>query len=256
MENEIMNPIWEEEFNIATYHTDPFGTLKLSSFYELLQDAASRDAARKGFGYNELIAQNKFWVLLRVLVNFKRMPDWEEKVCFRTWPTESNGVIAYRDFELISETGEKLVNGTTTWTQVHTETRRPVRIEMEGKYKPITDLHAILEKPGKVRLPDSLAWSEEIQVKYSQIDVNWHVNNNRYLEWVMNEIPIDYLKNFMVVAMEVNFLSEGKLHDLVKVGFEKQRDDQWLACVRRIEDNRDLYAVKLSFAKREDTFEG
>lgn len=247
-----MDPIWEEKFSIATYHTDPFGKLKLSSFFELLQDGASRDAARKGFGYADLIEQKKFWVLLRVLLRFNRLPDWEEVVLFRTWPKETNGVVAFRDFELISTEGEKLVVGTSAWSQVHLDTRRPVRIELETNYHPVANLHAIREKPGKVLLPQNLVWSDEIQVKYSQIDVNWHVNNTRYLEWVMNELPIEYLETHAVLSMEVNFLSEGRLHDLVQVGCSQTDPLTWLACVRRLEDGKDLYALRLSFTHRAD----
>lgn len=252
MKEIVENPIWEDSFSISTYHIDPFGKLKLSAFYELLQDAASRDAARKGFGYNDLIKEKKFWVLLRVLLKFNRMPEWEEKVVFRTWPKETNGIIAFRDFELVSESGEKLSTGTSAWSQVHTETRRPLRIDKDENYQAVKDLHAIEEKPGKVLVPEEMEWSEEIKVKYSQIDVNWHVNNTRYLEWVMNEIPIDYLRDNMLKEMEVNFLSEGKLHDVVKAGYVKLADDQYIGCVRRVVDNRNLYAVKFSFAKRED----
>jgi len=246
-----MNPIWEETFNIATYHIDPFGKLKLSALYELLQDAASRDAARKGFGYDDMIKQKKFWVLLRVLVKFNRMPEWTEEVTFRTWPKDTNGIQAFRDFELLSSSGEKLIYGTSAWTQIHTETRRPLRVDRDEDLERISDLHAISERPQKVVIPDDLIWSDSIEVKYSQIDVNWHVNNSRYLEWVMNELPVEYLKNHMVTEMEVNFLSEGKLHDNVRVGYQQSEDEQWLACVRRQDNDRNLYAVKFLFAKRE-----
>ncbi|MCD6347397.1 MAG: hypothetical protein J7L96_08265 [Bacteroidales bacterium] len=245
-----MNPIFEDSFAIATYHTDPFGYLKISSLFALLQDAASRDAARKGFGYYSLIERNVFWVLVRVNIQVVRMPSWEEKVVFRTWPKDIAGILAFRDFEIASESGDALVSGTTSWTQVDLKTRRLVRIELPDNYYSLPDKHAIISRAKKISLPEKMMWHDDILVRTSHIDVNWHVNNTQYLEWVINELSIKWLKQKTMAEISVNFLAEGRLDDIINVGLKHSRDLEWYACVRRKSDMRDLCVIKLNFAEK------
>lgn len=244
------NEIWESRFEIASYHMDPFGFLKLSSLFELLQDAASRDAARKGFGYHELMKNKRYWVLLRALIRVNRLPRWEEQVSFQTWPKESTGAVAFRDFVLEDGTGGSLLQATSTWSQLHAESRRPVRIEVGSDYHPVTTRHAITERAGKVSLPASMHWSDPLVVQYSHIDVNKHINNARYLEWVLNELPFEWLEKNSVSEVEVNFLSEGMLGDPLRIGWKIAGADTVFGCVAREPDQKPLYAVRLSFRGR------
>lgn len=241
--------IWEEHFEIASYHMDPFGYLKLSSLFELLQDAASRDAARKGFGYHQLLANNRYWVLLRALLHIERLPRWEERVCFKTWPKESTGVVAFRDFTLESDEGELLLKATSTWSQLNAESRRPVRIEVGRDYQPIIGRSAIDDRPARVDLPADLEYGDPIEVKYSQIDVNKHVNNTRYLEWVLNEMPYDFLRDRQIKGLEVNFLSEGMLGDYLRTGIKKSSETEYFGCVERVAEQQKLYAVRFLFGR-------
>ncbi len=245
-----IDDVWDESFDISSYHMDPFGSLKLTSLFELFQDAASKDASRKGFGYHELISDKRYWVLIRAFIRIIRIPKWEEKLRFQTWPKETNGIVAFRDFRIVSQQEEELILGTSTWTQLDIVSRRPVRIDLGERYKPAANRTVGLRKPSKIQQPDDLFWSDSTIVKYSQIDVNFHVNNTRYLEWVLNEIPFELLQEQEVREMEVNFLSEGKLNDLVRVGYKQMSENEWFACVERVEDKQSLYTVKFTFNKR------
>jgi len=244
--------VWDEKFRIASYHTDPFGNLKLTSLFELFQDAAGQDAARKGFGYNELIENNRYWVLLRVKLKIYSIPHWDEGARILTWPKDSNGITAFREFKIKNADDEDIILGTSTWTQLDTQSRRPVRIELSDNYHPVENMNVGLDKASKIKIPQDLNWAEHLVVKYSQIDVNHHVNNTRYLEWVLNELPFDLFKTHQFSDMEVNFLSEGKLGDVVRVGSAKVSENEWFACVQRVGDERVLYSAKFSFDKRKD----
>ena len=76
-------------------------------------------------------------------------PIWEEEVIFSTWP------------------------------QVHTETRRPLRIKLGDTYQAISDLNAMSEKPGKVVLPDLLDWSGEPQTAKTYMPSSFHMLNEK-----------------------------------------------------------------------------
>ena len=48
----------------------------------------------------------------------------------------------------------------------------------------------------------------ERTVLYSDIDINQHFNNSRYIEWVFDAMPIDFFKNHYFKEMSVIFKKE------------------------------------------------
>ena len=104
-----------------------------------------------------------------------------------------------------------------------------------------------IDNPSRVKPPVHPVWKDPIEVKYSQIDINHHINNTRYLEWVLNEIPFAYLQSHLVREMEVNFLTEGHIGDTVRVGIEQKNETDWIACIERVGDQQLLYTVRFKF---------
>ena len=47
-----------------------------------------------------------------------------------------------------------------------------------------------------------------VTVRYSDIDVNGHVNNSRYVGWIMDSYPVEYHRNHSVFSLEANYLGE------------------------------------------------
>ena len=55
-----MKPIWEVPFKIMAFDVDANNRLRVSRIFDYFQDAASNDAERLGFGYNDFIPKNLF----------------------------------------------------------------------------------------------------------------------------------------------------------------------------------------------------
>ncbi len=239
--------IWSKEFTVSNYAIDPFGRLKLVALFEWFQHAASSDAIRKGFGFEDLKKNNRYWVLIRALIHISRLPLWDERVIFRTWPKDMAGIVAFRDFEILSLQGDRLITGTSSWSQIDMANRRPVRLNHDDYASKTADLNAIAERAGKVVVNGPFKWSNPQPVRNSHIDVQWHVNNTRYLEWIYNELPLEWLKTHQLSEITVNFLSEARLGDEYCCAVNKDPDGQWTGVVKRYPDNKLLFAVKLIF---------
>jgi len=160
------------------------------------------------------------------------------------------GIVAFRDFEILSKTGKTLISGTSSWSQVNLKTRRPMRIDLVVDNNTLPDKHAMEKRAEKIVNPADLLWHDPLQVRSSHIDVNWHVNNTQYLDWIINELPIEWIKDKTLARIGINFLAEGKLNDIVSVGLSHSSELEWSACVRRDGNNGDLCRVKLTFAER------
>ena len=61
---------FEKEYRIHVYETGPDGKLNLYSLFNYMQDIASDHAIKLGFGRDDLMRDNRFWVLSRKIDSF------------------------------------------------------------------------------------------------------------------------------------------------------------------------------------------
>jgi medium-chain acyl-[acyl-carrier-protein] hydrolase len=57
----------------------------------------------------------------------------------------------------------------------------------------------------------------QFQVRNSDIDMNQHVNNTRYAQWVLDAIPFSSHSRFNLKEYEVNFIAETKAGDVITI---------------------------------------
>lgn len=243
--------IYQEKFKVCSYMLDPGKRLSIPALFSVFGEAAHFDAGRRGWGYSEMISRNLAWVLIRVRIEVNRMPGWEEEVILKTWPKTMDGVMAYRDFELFDPSGQILAAGSTVWTLIDLVSRRPVRMSgPEYDTGKLAGISAISNKPGKIAWPADLVVVNRLQARYSQLDMNLHVNNARYLEWVINEVPMDMLLNQDIKTIEVNFLSEVKANDELEILTRNTliHGNAFQGFIRRLPGDQPVFAACLQFS--------
>jgi acyl-ACP thioesterase len=254
MKEDQVNPIppaYEETYPVFSFLLDPMKRLSIPAAFGILGDAAGRDAARRGWGYDELLQRNQAWVLIRSKMLINRQPLWGEQITLRTWPKLMEGVVAYRDFQIFDSQRNVLLAGTTAWTLMDLANRRPVRLS--GKEYDTGDLakcHAIPDKPAKISWPAQKIIVNEMIAKFGQLDMNNHVNNTRYIEWILNELPIEILMKRQISEVEVNFLAEVRHHDEMQIFFPADQTDDHIfyGFIQYKMDERQAFAAKFTFS--------
>ncbi|MFA6125808.1 MAG: acyl-ACP thioesterase domain-containing protein [Bacteroidales bacterium] len=243
-------PIYEETYPVFSFLLDPVKRLSIPAAFGILGDAAGRDAARRGWGYEELVARNQAWVLIRSKMVITRQPLWGEHIILRTWPKLMEGVVAYRDFQILDMHRNVLMAGSTAWTLMDLTSRKPVRlIGKEYDTGELANYHAISEKPMKINWPANLAVISRLTAQYGQLDMNNHVNNTRYIEWILNEMPVEVLITRKLTEVEVNFIAEVKQGDEIQVLMPDIQSDPhvFYGFIRYDQDHRQAFAAKFTF---------
>jgi medium-chain acyl-[acyl-carrier-protein] hydrolase len=245
-------PIYEEPCPVFSFLLDPRKRLSIPALFGILGDAAGRDATRRGWGYDELARRNQAWVLIRSRLKINRQPAWGERMIIRTWPKNMDGVIAYRDFQIMDDAGNILITGTSAWTLIDLFSRKPVRlIGREYETGDLANYHAIPDKPAKIEWPPKMTTAAELKVKYGLLDMNNHVNNSRYIEMVMNELPISMLMDRQLNEIEVNFISEVIIGDDIGICLDTAREAEnvFSGFIKKMENDRQAFAARFTFAK-------
>lgn len=222
MQNEkpliIKNMLSRHSFRVRSYEADNNNKLKISSVFNFMQVAAGLNADRLGFGYEDLLEKGYFWVLSRVILNWQGNISFDEEITVETFPKGVDKLFALRDFNIFSATGDKIGKATTAWLLMELKTLRPVLIRKESFELPKAGIPpAIAEVPGKIDEAEMKSLIAERRVVYSDIDVNQHVNNAKYLEYVFDALSSDLrsqLKNF---RMQINYIRELKIGEAIRI---------------------------------------
>ena len=245
--------LWIDRYPIHVYEVDQQSRLSIVSAINYFQESACRNAEALGLGLNDLAAKDLYWVLSRLYVEMYRYPLWGEVVRLETWPKGMESLFALRDFRIKSSDGEELLGaGTSAWLIIDGTTHRLQRVEhvLSGNM-PCYPQNALDRTPGKIALPAEMTPQTRITAGYLDVDVNAHVNNVCYLNWAVNYFPLDS-KVLTIRSVEINFLSEARLHSPIEILYGSNGENIWVCSLRNPDTGKEYCRVKLEINQSTD----
>lgn len=200
-------PEWHAEHIIRSYDVDPQARARLPVLCRYMQDAAYHHAEHLGVGYSHLSVKNMAWVLSRMRVEVERLPTWGDTAKLRTWPSGRDRLFYYRDFEIIDANDRRLLLASTAWFVIDSARRERIEPEWwQGQEYPV-GTKVFDSKLGRLKSGKGQG-GELITVNYGDLDQNGHVNNVRYMDWVLNTLPLEFHQAHALKALDVNYLAE------------------------------------------------
>ena len=193
-----------EEYTIDIGHTDSRGLARPSTIIDFMQDIATRHAEQTGLAEGAT-RQHAFWVLSRLRYEMKRPLRSYETVRVTTWPRQIKGALWYRDFRF-EVNGEEVGTAVTGWAIVNWETRKLMRPQLLQAEIP----EQIVGKPEflkGIRCPETVPCFDRV-VRYSDIDVNRHLNNVKAVDILSDAFGLEQSETRWVYKMQVNYLNE------------------------------------------------
>lgn len=217
-----LKPEWRTEQTIASYDVDPHRRVRLPALCRFMQEAAYHHAEHLGLGHSFLADRGMAWVLARQRIKIDRLPAWGETVYIRTWPSGRDRLFFYRDFELVDGEGDRVLVASNAWSL----------IDIEKRARAHPDLYLSVELPEGERVFDAKlarlkgdvsTAGQSIQVTYGDLDLNGHVNNVRYIEWILNTLPLGFHEMHALRELEINFFAEAVYGQTLEVCSAEQQ---------------------------------
>lgn len=213
------NEITDMDFSVRFSDCDEYNRLQLSRLFQFMEEAALVDAERNGYGLWKLMKAGYTYVITRLKVRLNHAALLGENLKVSTWTKELyKDKVALKDFSIVDGQGHQLVEGTSSWLLVNLTT---------GKSEtPSNSPFPIPLHPGKNAMPemlDILPPGESPRVVYqeqarnSDMDVNHHVNHCRYVDWVMDCLSREELKERGVRSLQLNFIHQVPLGEKVNL---------------------------------------
>lgn len=214
---------------IDAYLCDFKGKATLPMLGSFMLQAATKHAEERGFGFNSMTDMKRIWVLSRLAVEIVEYPKNDAKIKLYTWISDVNKIFTERSFEFKDDTGKTLGYARSIWASIDLETRRPTNLlELEGLSTYNTGHPCPIEGMKKIiPLKDSGVFNS-FEVKYSDIDINKHLNSMKYIEHYVDQFNIDMFVGKEIRRFEINYLNESQYGDVIELSKKEEANNVYI----------------------------
>lgn len=205
--------VHELNFKVSPEQMDRFGRLKMSALLYFAQEAAGVHAATLGAGWDALQEKKLFWAVIRTRAEILHHPHAGEEIILKTWPMPTSRTAYPRCVMGYSKDGTLLFKLVSLWVLMDVDTRAMVLPGKSG-----VEVIGSVEG-GEPAQPKGLPVTEQEHTCYKTVeqghlDKNGHMNNTRYMDWVM-----ELAGEKAVESMELCYFNEGRLGNQMEVSY-------------------------------------
>ncbi len=195
--------------SMKTCSVDMNGLWRLSDLLIQLQEAAGRHCENLGCGRIPLYRDHgAVWVLTRNEVHIHRSPVLGETVTIETFAGPVRRTLFPRYFILRDADGKTVAEAASFWVLCSAKDRRMIFLPEVAAMVPTPD-----------REPPFTRFSPPVPIQgsgtvlschavYSDLDVNGHVNNTRYADWLCDTLGTAFMGKNRIVSFRIDYHRE------------------------------------------------
>lgn len=221
-----MNEKLNKTFTITNNLYDTNDILKPSSVFDLSQEISGDHANLLKCGFNEFIAQDLIWVVVRNYLEIIEPIKFHSKLKLETYPLPTRFVEYPREVKYFDEGGKLLAVSKSIWMILNVK-----NFEIQTPHL-FDNLDLNLNEPYfKTRIKklpiikkENLIHSKNVEVTFSMLDHNGHLNNTRYLDMFLDVFePDNYIK-----SVQVEYVKQSFLRDVLSLYKYEDGEDKYL----------------------------
>lgn len=236
--------IYSHDWEINFLQCTPNGLLKHTELCNLLQLTAGYHAELGGLSFTDMQQHDQAWVLSRMRVEIDELPKWRDVVTVKTWIHDLQGSRSIRALEMY--VGEKKIIGSTTyWAVFNTKLRKAEALALPHEhFEKYPDMYPTAESFKKVNLQRKAELQSERKVVLSDLDIVFHANNVKYLEWCLDVIDHRPILKQQLQSLDMNYLRELQLGDSVQLYSGTEEKQTYFTILK---DEKPCFALELNW---------
>ncbi|MBY5034966.1 acyl-[acyl-carrier-protein] thioesterase [Streptococcus gallolyticus] len=147
------------------------------------------------------------WVVTDYEFTIHRLPHYGETVTIATEALSHNKFFCYRKFFIYDAEGDLLMDILCYFVLLGLESRKlsPVPEDLVAPFE--SEMVKKVQRAPKLPVLEDLA-SQEYRIRYFDIDMNGHVNNSKYLEWMFDVLDYDFLLYHVPKRLQLKYIKE------------------------------------------------
>ncbi|MEZ7603658.1 acyl-ACP thioesterase domain-containing protein [Streptococcus parasanguinis] len=163
---------------------------------------------------------NLVWIITDYNMKIDRLPVFDEKITIETYAMSHNRLFCYRAFNIKDEAGNTIIEMVATFVLMDRDTRKvhPVMSEITDAFDSEFS-KTMLRGPRFKELEGGV--EQEYRVRFYDLDMNGHVNNSKYLDWVFEVMGADFLTQHVPKKVHLKYVKEVLAGGLITSQYEQ-----------------------------------
>ena len=214
---------------VESYDVQPNGNIKISSLLKMLQKAAGDDVNTTDLNYNNLSNHGIAFVLTKMTVQIIDNIKLYDELSIVSHPRKVRGASFPRDF-IVYSNGNVVAKARSMWVLLDLNKRtilRPSAVDSIGYLAPSDEDSFEIADIRRVIDDNSLSRTDVRRVDYSFLDMNKHLNNTYYSDFIFNCIPADFHLSDKDMYIQINYKAEALFNDVIDIKYDSLEENSY-----------------------------
>ena len=213
----LKNRKHRETFEVLFYHLDRNGRATIRSIMNFMQATANMHGKTLGTSLDDFSEESYTWVFSRFHIKMNKFPGHYDRIHVATWRSRSEKCFAFREFQVFDDKGDLLGAASASAVLIDKTTRKPIDIPefIQAQFAP-EEGRAIDDDFLPLAGLKEEEYCKSFHVRLSDIDLNQHVNNTSYVDWIIESLPEAVLINDTLISCEIGYKAEAFYGDTIQ----------------------------------------
>lgn len=201
-----MDNKYSKYFTINFRDVDYTMKMRMNALVDYMQEIAGEHAEQLGLNFFGP-GQGIYWIVSRAKMHLDEYPMWNETIRIETYPAGIDKLFAVRRFDIYNEQGKAIGYIIGDYILLDAETHRPVRpTSLTGVFEVLCTPYQGESLP-KLKRPVEITHEDSRKARYSEVDINNHMNNAHYIRWALDMMTSEELTKREVQSIQTNYIT-------------------------------------------------
>ena len=203
-----MGLTYQMKMKIPFDMADMNGHIKLPDVILLSLQVSGMQSIELGVSDKAIFEEhNLVWIITDYDIEVVRLPRFAEEITIETEALSYNRLFCYRRFTIYDEEGRELIHMIATFVLMDRDSRKVHAVEPEIVAPYQSDFDKKLIRGPKYESLDE-PFSKDYHVRFYDLDMNGHVNNSKYLDWIFEVMGADFLTQYIPKKINLKYVKE------------------------------------------------
>ena len=200
--------------------SDMNGHIKLPDIILLSLQVSGSQSAQLGVSDKEILERyNLVWIITEYDIDVIRLPRFAEEITIETEALSFNRLFCYRRFTIYDESSQAIIQMLATFALMDRDSRKVQNVEAEMVAPYQSEFSKkIIRGPKYLDLENPS--SKDYHVRFYDLDMNGHVNNSKYLDWIFEVMGSEFLMEHIPVKINLKYIKEVRPGGMITSSYE------------------------------------
>ncbi|MBP2622375.1 acyl-ACP thioesterase domain-containing protein [Streptococcus oricebi] len=202
--------------------SDINGFIKIPQLLLLSLQVSGLQSAELGNSDKSMLEQyNLAWIVTDYDIKIERLPLFDEEITIETEALSHNRLFCYRSIRIFDAQGQLIVDMLASFVMFDRKERKvhPVLEEIVAVYQSEKS-KKIMRGPRYQALQNPQI--QDYLVRFYDLDMNGHVNNSKYLDWILEAMGSEFLEDHIPERIQLKYVKEVQAGGLIESKLEVQ----------------------------------